>query len=479
MSILATLFYVFLWVASAFAQSFPGGFIETAGTGFRSKYTNAQMQALVPGVRSFFTFAAPYNTEAWRLTQADDCQNLDCVNYVGYSYWPNLNAHADSNEIQIFLGLAPARLGTGPTLFRVNKLTNAVTKVGPMFAVGSPYRNHTTESWYWSLSASRPNDIYLIEEPTRRRLMRYNVSTQVFTEVFSIVGRVSGCSTVSNCNRFLTQAHSDGTDTNHTASLWQSNPSPNPATPLGCVTFNSSTLVFRFYAKNGNYDECLLDKSGRWTTLLEDVNPNAAGCNTTNSCDDNDLVVFDNTTGLQVITFTGPVNTPGHSDTGYNALVTQDGHNNAASATIRWDYQLPTPTVGPLVHRSNDFFHPIMLHPSWTNAKAGVAFNRQYFCGSGADRTTFRNEITCARLDGSTDELIVAPVLTNLDSAGGCCAGDYSKLPKGNIDITGSYFIWTANLGTTRLDAFLVKVPSQLLVVKDVPPSAPTGVRAE
>jgi hypothetical protein len=464
-----------LGISLGFAQSFPGGFLETQGTGSRTKYTAPQIAAIVPAARGWFTFPAPYGTEAYRLTIADDCQNLDCVNYVGYAYWMNINNHVGSAELQIFLGLDPNRLGTGPNLFRVNKTTNAVTKVGPLFGVGSPYRNHTTETWYWSYLL--PNDIYLIEEPTHRRLLRYNVSTQAFTEVFSIVNRVTGC-VVGVCDKFITQAHSDATDTNHTASLWQSIPN-QASVALGCVTYNSSTDVFRFYPKVGSYDECQLDKSGRWTLLQEDHNPNASGCATNNSCDDNEMVVFDNTTGNQVLNFTGPLNTAGHTHGGFNYIVTQDGHNPQPSATIRWDYQLPTPTVGPLLHKSNDFSHPIMLHPSHHNAQSGVAFSQQFFCGSGADRTTFRNEVTCARLDGMNTELIVAPIMTDLNAAGGCCAGDYSKYPKGNIDVSGRYFIWTTNLGTTRLDAFLVKVPSQLLVADETPPAAPTGLMVD
>jgi hypothetical protein len=455
-----------LWAGVALAQSFPGGFLETQGSGSRTKYTAPQIAAIVPATRSWFTFPAPYGTEAYRLTVADDCQQLDCVNYVGYSYWMNINNHAASSEMQIFLGLDPNRLGTGPNLFRVNKTTNAVTKVGPLFAVGSPYRNNTTETWYWSYVL--PNAIYMVEQPTRRRLMRYDVSTQQFTAVFTILGQgLQSCASANSCNKFITQPHSDATDTNHTASLWQTNAN-NTTTSLGCVTWNSSTSVFRFYPKTGTYDECILDKSGRWTLLLQDINANG----------DNDMVVFDNTTGTQVLSYTGPVNTAGHSDTGFNYLVTQDGHNSQPSATIRWDYST-TPTVGPLLHFSNDWFHPIMQHPSHQNARSGVSLSLQYFCGSGADRTSFRNEVTCARLDGHTTELIVAPIMTNLDAAGGCCAGDYSKFPKGNIDVTGRYFIWTTNLSGNRLDAFLVKVPSQLLIADEVPPEAPTGLVAE
>ena len=43
--------------------------------------------------------------------------------------------------------------------------------------------------------------------------------------------------------------------------------------------------------------------------------------------------------------------------------------------------------------------------------------------------------------------LVVAPNMTDLNASGGG-SDDYSKLPKGNLDVTGEYFIWTANAGT-------------------------------
>ena len=65
------------------------------------------------------------------------------------------------------------------------------------------------------------------------------------------------------------------------------------------------------------------------------------------------------------------------------------------------------------------------------------------------------------RLDSSLDVLVIAPVMTNLKARGG---GDkYAKAPKGNVDVTGQYFIWTDNMSSDRLDAFVVKVPAQLL----------------
>jgi hypothetical protein len=103
-------------------------------------------------------------------------------------------------------------------------------------------------------------------------------------------------------------------------------------------------------------------------------------------------------------------------------------------------------------------------HVSHGNAKPGVAPSQQFACSSNATRLDLArsNEIVCFRLDGSLDVLVVAPVMMNLDAAGG--GDDYSKHPMGNLDVTGEYFVWTTNLGGDRLDAFVVRVPGQKLV---------------
>jgi hypothetical protein len=81
------------------------------------------------------------------------------------------------------------------------------------------------------------------------------------------------------------------------------------------------------------------------------------------------------------------------------------------------------------------------------------------------------DEIVCFSLnasrkaDGSLDVLVVGQVMTDLDAPGGRDdnGDDYEQLPKGNLDVTGRYFIWTTNLGGGRLDAFLVKIPAERL----------------
>lgn len=111
----------------------PGGWLEPQGTAPRARWSNAFIQSFVPTVRGSFTFPAPYNTQAVRITDASDCGGKDCVWSVGYSYWRNTNAHEGSDEMLIFLGLASNRGGTGPTLFKYNKATDNIIKVGPLF----------------------------------------------------------------------------------------------------------------------------------------------------------------------------------------------------------------------------------------------------------------------------------------------------------------------------------------------------------
>jgi hypothetical protein len=70
--------------------------------------------------------------------------------------------------------------------------------------------------------------------------------------------------------------------------------------------------------------------------------------------------------------------------------------------------------------------------------------------------------------------------MTDLNASGG--GDDYGKTPKGNVDVTGKYFLWTSNVGSNRLDAFLVKVPNEVLYgaqplapAKPAKPSPPRG----
>jgi hypothetical protein len=421
-------------LAQSVGTQFPGGFLEKDGTAIRPRWTNSQIQSLVPISRGKFTFPAPYHTDAVRVTTATDCGGNDCVHYVGYSYWRNMNNHVDSNEMLIFLTLMKSQGGNGPTLFRYDKTTDDITKVGPLFDRQSRFAQESGEGWYFS--GTMPTKLYLNDGP---RLLRYDVLAKTFEEVFDITAHFGK-------DRKIWQAHSSDDDRVHSATLQVT----DTGEYLGCLVYFEEKRQYRYYPKIGIFDECNLDKSGRWTVSLEDIGVR----------DDLANRIFDNWTG-QETRLNGPQHTLGHLDMGYGYMVGADDFHSLPNATILWNFE-PTVALGPVVHYNYDRYLNHANHPTHANAKAGLPAGDQYACGSNVNRYTYaQNEIVCFRLNGSSDQLVVAPVMTDIKASGG--GDDYSKMPKGNVDITGKYFLWTTNLGGTRLDAFLVKVPAEVL----------------
>ena len=423
-------------------QDAPGGFVEKANsTNVRALLTTAQIQALVPS-RGPFVFPAPYLTQAARLTNATDCGGSDCVDYVGYSYWRNINNHAASNTMLIFLGLDRGRGGAGPTLFSYDKTTQAVQNLGPLFDAASPFSYASAEGWYWS--ATQPSTLYVFSDT---RLFRYDVGTRTLKTVFD-------ASTAFGPGTFIFQTHSSNDDTVHSATL------KNASTydEMGCIVYLESQARFLYYPKRGAFDECQVDASGRWLLIKENID----------GLYGEDDRIIDLTTGVETDQL-DQNGAAGHSDMGYGYMVYSDNWNNLPNAIRLWNFG-SDPMQAPVVYNNTDWNVVAPDHISHTNARAGVAPSQQYACGSAVNRTNSprANEIECWRLDTSLDVLVVAPVMTDLNAAGG--GDDYGKMPKGNLDVTGQYFIWTANLGGGRLDAFVVRVPAQLLVAAPPPP---------
>jgi hypothetical protein len=210
------------------------------------------LQSFMPPARGSFVFPAPYHTQAARITDAGDCTGKDCVWSVGYSYWRNTNAHQGSDEMLIFLGLAKEKGGSGPTLFAYDKRTDQISKVGPLFAQGNKFVNFTGEGWYFS--ASRPTKLYLNDGP---RMLRYDVRSLQFETVYDVVEQFGP-------NRTIRQMHSSNDDLVHSATLQAA----DTGELLGCVVYSEWKRQFRFYPKIGKFDECNLDRSGRWTVSL-------------------------------------------------------------------------------------------------------------------------------------------------------------------------------------------------------------------
>ncbi len=419
------------------ASTAPGGFLEAAtSTTLRPKLSASQVAALLPS-RGTFPFPAPYGTTGIRLTNQTDCGGTNCVQPVGYSYWRNINNHTCSDYMLIFLGLDPSRGGTGPTLFQLHKPTGTVTNRGPLFPATDPLRSGTGEGWYFS--GSRPEALYI---HSGSRLLRYDVMTQARETVFDVAPSFG-------TDKYVWQAHSSDDDRVHSVTLRDKATS----SMLGCLVYREDTAQFQYFPKVGAFDECHVDKSGRWLVILDNVDGRNG--------EDNRIIDLETGAERLLLDETGAA---GHADLGYGYMVTEDNWGALPGTARLWQFDQPLvagPTQGRVLYHTTSWSADIG-HITHGNAQAGLA-EGQIVCSSNATAGSYprSNEIVCYRADGSLQVLVVAPVMTEL-SAGGA-PDNYSKRPKGNLDVTGQYFLWTTNMGSDRLDAFLVRVPTQRL----------------
>ena len=433
--------------SAAYAQ----GIVDSAtSAGLRPPVSSGQAQTFLP-TRGQFTFPSPYNTTGFRLTNGDDCGGADCVMPVGYSYWNNINNHAGSDTMLVFLGLERRKGGGGPTLFSVNKRSGETQNHGPIFSPDSPHSWATGEGWYFS--RTRQHALYINEGP---RMLRYDVQSKAFETVFDVSGEFPG--------RYIWQMHSSNDDRVHSATLRDG----SSYQMLGCVTYRADSRRLQFFPKKGDFDECQIDKSGRWLVIKENLDGRNG--------EDNRIIDLD--TGAEHV-LTDENGAAGHSDIGHGYMVAEDNFNAQPGAVRVWRFDMDLrggqPATqqgqGTLVYQLSSWDSGLG-HVAHGNSRAGVGLDQQMACASNANRKAIArvNEIVCFRLDGSLNALVVAPNLADLNASGGG-SDDYVKMPKGNLDVTGEYFIWTANAGSGRLDAYIVRVPMGSLGVSSPSPS--------
>lgn len=434
-----------------------GGFVDSAtSAGLRPAMSAGQSQAMLPS-RGAFTFPSPYDTTAFRLTNGNDCQGADCVYPVGYSYWNNINNHAGRDTMLVFLGLDRRKGGSGPTLFSVDKRTGDTRNLGAIFPADSPHAWATGEGWYFS--RTRATTLYMNDGP---RMLRYDVEARSFETVFDVSAKYG--------NRYIWQMHSSNDDRVHSATLRDG----SSYEMLGCVAYREDRQQWFFYAKRGDYDECQIDKSGRWLVIKENVDGRNG--------EDNRIIDLDTGAEQVLLDENGAA---GHSDIGHGYMVAEDNFNAQPGAVRVWRFDMDMrggqPATqqgqGTLVYQLSSW-NSGLGHLAHGNSRAGIGLDQQVACSSNAHRESLPrvNEIVCYRLDGSLNTLVVAPNLADLNAAGGG-SDDYWKMPKGNLDVTGEYFIWTANAGSGRLDAFIVRVPIERLggvAAAPAPAPAPT-----
>lgn len=424
-----------------------GGFLETPETvSIRPVPDQDAIQGFMPE-RGSFTFPAPYNTQAARLTNSSDCAGNDCVNYAGYSYWRNMNNHIGMDSMFIFLGLDQSRGGNGPSLFEFNKSTGEVTNLGALFPSDSHLSWATGEGWYFS--ATMPTKLYINDGP---RIVRFDVITEQMQTVMDVTDKLGD-------GYYLSQIHSSDDDRVHSATVRDN----STYQMLGCMAYEEDSKRSHYYPFESDFDECQVDRSGQWLIIKANLDGQYG--------EDNLIVNLETGHERVLLDQDGAA---GHSDVGHGYMVAADNWADNANTWKLWDFSQSV-LQGQRVYHNNDWTVSAPDHLSHTNARPDVAAQEQHACASSVNQSVgpHANEIICFNLDGSETTLVVAPVMTDLNASGG--GDNYAKAPKGNLDITGRYFLWTSNAGSSRLDAFIVRVPDHLLtgntsdsLVKDV-----------
>ena len=199
-----------------------GGFIETAGSPALRPAVDAAADTGLPAAwrrARRFTFPAPYNTTGIRLTNDSDCADgQDCLWYAGYSYWRNINNHAGSADMYIFLGTDRNRGGVGPMLLRYNKITDEVQPLGSAVRPGEPVqlqhrrrvvlqRDAADDALYVSRRAAAAAPLQRRHAPVRSRPLRW-------TCALARGRRVCPAGATS-----ITQPHSSDDDLVHSATV--------------------------------------------------------------------------------------------------------------------------------------------------------------------------------------------------------------------------------------------------------------------
>ena len=369
-----------------------GGFAEHASSRVvRPRLSREQMAAFLPAEPGPFIFPG-YGTRGIRLTGPRD----GIVRPVGMSYWPNINHHAGQSDVLVILSLSDTL-----TLFSVAKSSGHVQKVKAL-----PF-HVTGEGCYWSLRD--PHTIYV---PQANRLVAYNVVSEQSRDAVTAAAPIRQCHTSADG-----RVHSFTID--------------------GGAGVSRDGAV-RVFAPQGAYDECQIDKSGRWLLIKEG--------------DGNRIIDLERGNEFGITNAAGAV---GHSDMGWGYVVGEEDQSNPGGVFRLWAFTPDGPVNrGPMYYTDWTGLSRYVSHCNATQAPPEA--HTVLFSSSYEGDAPRANELVVARLDGSLQCRSICPSLTDLSAPGG--GEEYWRKTRANLDPVGQFACFSGNMGTDRMDAFLVQL---------------------
>ncbi|MEE4250231.1 MAG: hypothetical protein V2I38_06555, partial [Alcanivoracaceae bacterium] len=233
------------------------GILESVATAqARPAITGPEKLGFLPD-RGAFTFPAPYNTQGIRLTNAEDCGGADCVHYVGYSYWSNINNHVGQAELFVLLGMQREQGGQGPTIWKVDKRSHEVSSLGPLFPASSGFSYATTEGWYFS--ASMATKLYV---PSGSKIRRYDILSKDHETVLDITDEDK-----AGPGHELWQVSSSANDKVHAMTIR----TLGDYRPVACAVYWEASGRYQSWPVSGSFDECHVDLSGQWLHIIDEA----------------------------------------------------------------------------------------------------------------------------------------------------------------------------------------------------------------
>jgi len=339
----------------------------------------------IPPRRGPFTLEG-YPTRLIRLTDETDGP----VRPLGMAYYPIINNHAGRAELQVL-----ASLNDRLTLFTVYKASGAVVKGDPL-----PLNPNTGEYCYWS--HDDPDSVYLLEG---RHLLRYSL--------------LSGTQVEVSAPAPITHPHSSADGQVHSFEM------------------DGQAAVYRQgritqYPTPGVFDECQVDKSGRWLGVRYTVQRNGQGHL------DNDIV--DLTTG-QRWTILDEDGAMGHWDLGFGYGVGEDDQAQPGGVMRLWIFTPTGPQDGGPVYDWGGW-QSMTRYVSHCNARPAAPHGQRVLFSSATLGLVIKTI-------GQDDAQAIAPSLFPGGEA-------YWRQTRATLDPTGHYGAWT---GLERGDLFLAETP--------------------
>lgn len=316
---------------------------------------------------------------------------------VGMAYWPVINNHAGHDILHVIVSLDDIL-----TLFDIDKATGRVSRGETL-----PLLPDTGEMCYWSFSYA---DVLYV--PRNNALLSYRLGGAVRSEFIA--------------PSLITHPHTSHDGLVHSFEM-----------DGGAAVYRDGSI--RTFPTPGIFDECQVDKSGRWLLVRYTVERLGKG--------HLDNLIVDLVTG-QKWTILDEDGAVGHCDMGFGYMVGEDDQENPGGVFRRWRFSDQGPVnEGPVYDWGG--WAPMTRYVSHCNAKnAPPDGQRVLFSGTELGLVA----VTMGRRDAR----LVAPSMTDLNARGG--GDNYWKHTRACIDPTGEWAAWSGNDGTDRMHIFAVRL---------------------